>query len=174
MLRTEQYFPCSSEAVQSLFFNEQFIHSKFETLGVDSFEIHEFGKHQGQQKVFRFVSRAAMGEKVLRHIPLPKSMRKYLNAKSMICQETEWQLDDGDIKHATHRTKLEGMPVEILGDITIRPNGSGCIMEIQCQPDARIPLVGGVMNKLLEHLIDRNLEDDYEFNQDYIQNHIVH
>lgn len=174
MLRTEQHFPCSADIVQSLFFDERFIHSKMDSMGVGNLEIREFGKSLGQRQVFRFVSKASMGEKLLDQVSLPEKLKKFLNAKSVVMQETEWDLETDDIKCGRFRGQLEGMPIEFQGDITIRPHGRGCIMEISCQPNARIPIIGGAMNKLIEHVIDRNLEEDYEFNQNYIQHHMLH
>ncbi|MGF1646596.1 MAG: DUF2505 domain-containing protein [Kineosporiaceae bacterium] len=87
----------------------------------------------------------------------PDVARRFVGDTLVIVEEVEWAPRDGRIRSATARMHAEGMPVQMDGRIELRPSPEGSLETVNAEIKARVPLVGGRIEKAIEPALREGL-----------------
>ncbi|NRB39623.1 MAG: DUF2505 domain-containing protein [Pseudomonadales bacterium] len=79
---------------------------------------------------------------------LPKILAKVFDPKQVLSMTEEWK-QIGEAFIGTAVFLVEGQPVEIKMDMTLKPTEGGCIYTCAYKAKAKIPLVGGKVEKYI-------------------------
>ncbi|MGF1664464.1 MAG: DUF2505 domain-containing protein [Kineosporiaceae bacterium] len=80
----------------------------------------------------------------------PDVARRFVGDTLVIVEEVEWDLPDGRTRTGAARMHAEGMPVQLDGRILLRPSPEGSLEVVSGEIKARVPLVGGRIEKAIE------------------------
>ena len=94
---------------------------------------------------------------------LPSFLAKLFSAKQKLTMEETWQ-QVGDNWLGKGEYTVEGQPVNIKTDITLKSDGSGCVYTIKYNPKAKIPMIGGKVEKYIKG----NCEDGTRKEMDFL------
>ncbi len=93
---------------------------------------------------------------------LPSFLSKLFNPVQTIVIEERWS-DDDEGKTATYKLEVNGQPVEVTADISLRPAGKGCVYEIEHRCKARIPLIGGQIERFVLGQTEAGCKDELDY-----------
>lgn len=94
---------------------------------------------------------------------LPSFLARLFNPVQQIVIEEKWS-DDGDGgKEATYLLTVTGQPVEVSATISLRPAGKGCVYEISHRAKARIPLIGGQIERFVLGQTEAGCKDELDY-----------
>ncbi len=94
---------------------------------------------------------------------LPSFLARLFNPVQQIVIEEKWS-DDGDGgKEATYHLAVIGQPVEVSATISLRPSGKGCTYEISHRAKARIPLIGGQIERFVLGQTEAGCKDELDY-----------
>lgn len=79
---------------------------------------------------------------------LPSVLAKVFNPKQTLNFQEEWQAD-GDGWSGTMQITIKGQPVVISAEMALQPQGDGCEYRVSHRCKAKIPLVGGKVEKFV-------------------------
>lgn len=97
---------------------------------------------------------------VRRRVPttdFPDVARRFVGDTLVIVEEVEWATRDGRTRSATARMHAEGMPVQLDGRIELHPAPEGSVEMVTGEIRARVPLVGGRIEKAIEPALREGL-----------------
>jgi hypothetical protein len=80
---------------------------------------------------------------------LPAFLAKLFNPQQTITMTDEWRLV-GNNYVGKGEFLVEGQPVNVKTEMTLKPQGKGCVFSIKYKPTAKIPLVGGKVEKFIQ------------------------
>lgn len=98
----------------------------------------------------------------------PDVARRFVGDTIVIVEEVEWDPRDGRTRTGTARMHAEGMPVELTGRIHLRPSPEGSVEVIDGDIKARVPLVGGRIEKAIEPALREGLDTQAETLRDWL------
>ncbi|MCL4746388.1 MAG: DUF2505 family protein [Burkholderiaceae bacterium] len=91
---------------------------------------------------------------------LPGFLSKLFNPVQTIVIEEKWSDDDDGGMQASYRLEVIGQPVEVSATISLRPSGKGCVYEISHRAKARIPLIGGQVERFVLGQTEAGCKDE--------------
>ena len=107
-----------------------------------------------------------------REVPLdvPAALKAMLGAWTTVIQNEEWvEGDDGEFLNELD-IESEGVPAKITGTMVLyATEDGGCVNEVTIRVDCGIPLLGGKMEKFVAANTEDQLEAEYEFIQEYLE-----
>ena len=137
-------YPAPPDVVMRMFSDVNFHTRKLEQMGFSSFRV--LG-HSFDGKDFRI--------KVERKVPMqvPGLLKKVVPSESTAINEESWNVQAG-----TGRVVVEpvGMPLEISCVARIEAHGQECLISYDWTIKARIPLVGGALEKFVASDMDKH------------------
>ncbi len=80
---------------------------------------------------------------------LPAFLAKLFNPQQVITMTDEWRLV-GNNYVGKGEFLVEGQPVNVKVEMTLKPQGKGCVYSIKYKPTAKIPLIGGKVEKFIQ------------------------
>ncbi len=93
---------------------------------------------------------------------LPAFLAKMFNPQQAITMKEEWQqIGESFIGKGTY--DVEGQPVTVKTDMTLKPDGDGCIYTISYSPKAKIPMIGKKVEKFIEGNCEEGTKKELEF-----------
>lgn len=93
---------------------------------------------------------------------LPKVLAKVFDSKQVLNMTEEWQ-QIGEAFIGKAKFVVEGQPVEINSELTLKPTDSGCVFNVSYKAKAKIPLVGGKVEKFIIANCLEGVEKELEF-----------
>lgn len=99
---------------------------------------------------------------------LPAFLAKLFKPQQFISMKEEWQ-QIGESYIGKGEFVVEGQPVTVKTEMTIKPKGKGCVYSITHKPKAQIPMVGGKVEKYIQG----NCEDGSRKELEYIARHLA-
>lgn len=149
------------EKVFSAFTDPDFYLAKFEGTGAREVEVVACSDEDG---VFSI--------ETSREVPLevPSALKAVLGDWTTVVQNEEWvEGDDGEFLNELDITS-EGVPARITGNMTLYgTDDGGCVNEVTIRIDCGIPLLGGKLEKFVAANTRDQLEAEYEFVQEYLE-----
>lgn len=94
---------------------------------------------------------------------LPSFLAKLFNPVQTIVIEERWSDDDDGGMQATYKLVVTGQPVEVTADIALKPSGKGCVYEIAHRCKARIPLIGGQIERYVLAQTEAGCKDELDY-----------
>lgn len=79
---------------------------------------------------------------------LPKMLAKVFNPQQVLNLKEEWQ-QIGEAFIGKSEFTVEGQPVKVNTEMTLKPSGNGSVFSIKYKAKADIPLVGGKVEKFI-------------------------
>ena len=79
---------------------------------------------------------------------LPKVLAKVFDPKQVLNMTEQWQ-QIGEAFIGKSSFTVEGQPVDVNTEMTLKPSGDGCVFQIDYKAKAKIPLVGGKVEKFI-------------------------
>lgn len=81
-------------------------------------------------------------------VDLPGFARKVMQPTNTVVQTDDWSPAESDgSRRCRYHVEVKGVPLRIDGTMTLRPDGDGCVQEIDAEVKVSIPLVGGRLEK---------------------------
>lgn len=153
-------YPTDPDAVVDLRLREDFLAEVARRTGALS---HELEVTTGDDGAGRSVVR--------RTVPtdeFPDVARRFVGDTMVIVEEIEWDRRDGGTRTGTARMHAEGMPVELNGTIRLRPADEGSVEVIEGEIKARVPLVGGRIEKAIAPALREGLDTQAATMRDWL------
>lgn len=88
---------------------------------------------------------------------LPSFARTFAGDSTRAVQREHWE----DASGGTLRIETPGKPTEMTGTITLRPQGSGTVEIVELHIKARVPLIGGRLEKLLAEKVKAGMDTEH-------------
>jgi hypothetical protein len=73
---------------------------------------------------------------------------KLFSSQAELEFEEHWSVD-GERRHGRCTMQIVGKPVSVTAEFELLPQGKGCVHRIEHQAKARVPLIGGVVEKFV-------------------------
>jgi len=149
------------EKVFAAFTDPDFYLAKFEGIGAREVEVIACSDVDG---VFSI--------ETTREVPLevPAALRAVLGSWTTVIQNEEWVEGENEDFLNELDISSEGVPAKITGTMVLYAvEGGGCANEVTIRIDCSIPLVGGRLEKFVAENTSEQLDAEYEFVQDYLE-----
>ena len=147
------------KSVFSVFSDPEFYKEKFSGVGARNVEIVE---SEVGNEGFRIKTKRDMPADV------PGVLSKFVGEWNTIVQTETWQNYGDDEFGSELDIEAEGVPVTITGTMLLRPNGSGCINDVELDIVCNIPFVGKSLAEFVARDSERSLVREYEFIKSYL------
>jgi len=130
---------CNVEQAFALLSDPEFLNARHLAIGerASSCEV----KRQGDKTILHITRR-------IHRENVPKALSKVLKTEQTIHFVEEWQ-PDGDNMVGHYKSKIDGLPIKVDADLTLRATPNGCEYIIDHHPHASIPLVGRLVEKFI-------------------------
>lgn len=93
---------------------------------------------------------------------LPSVLAKVFSSRQSLSFVERWQWD-GEGWSGTLQVDVQGQPVKITADFSLTSDGDGCVYEITHYCKAKIPLVGGKVEKFVLAETDKGAVEELEY-----------
>jgi hypothetical protein len=94
---------------------------------------------------------------------LPDFVRKFVGSNLHVMRVDHWGAPDGSgSRTGTVVVEIKGAPVRLTGSITLAPEGSGALEQVDGDLKASLPLVGGKVEKAAEPAIRAAIAKEQE------------
>lgn len=81
-------------------------------------------------------------------VDLPGFARKVMQPTNTVVQTDDWSAPEADgSRSCRYSVEVKGVPSRIDGTMTLRPDGEGCVQDIEAEVKVSIPLLGGRLEK---------------------------
>ena len=141
-------YPVPSAVVIKMFTDKKFHIAKLEASGLAGYEVLS---HQFDGKEFSI--------KVERRVPMnaPGLVKKFFGAETKVVNEESWT-----VKTKTGRVQVQpaGVPVEMSCTSSMADEGGGCVITYLWQVNAKIPLVGGALEKFIVSDLEKRAAEE--------------
>ena len=146
------------EEVFKFFSEPDTIQAKYEGIGARNIKILECSESGGSYLV-----------KIEREVPsdVPGILQKFLGAWNKVVQTEQWQLQEDGIRTCDLKVDIVGVPVNVSGAMTLRPEGEGCVNDVRLTVSCSIPLVG----KKLAEFVAGDTKKSMDAEHAYIAGH---
>ncbi|HZR37089.1 MAG TPA: DUF2505 domain-containing protein [Nevskia sp.] len=135
--KSQARYPAPAEVVLRMFTDKAFHTGKLDAMGLKNYQVLD---HVFDGQDFRI--------RIQRKVPMqaPAVVKKFVGAESTVVNEERWNL-----KSRTGRVLVEpvGMPIEMSCQTSLRDQGDGCVVDFEWTINARVPLVGGALEKFV-------------------------
>jgi hypothetical protein len=101
---------------------------------------------------------------------LPALLARFFAPENDIVLEERWSSDDGGHR-AAYTLEVVGQPVTIAAEIQLVREGRGCVYRIRHQCKARVPLIGGAVEKFMVGQTEAGCADELAYLADYLERH---
>ncbi len=143
----EVRFPASSDVVIKAFTDKDFHLKKCDALGSTGVELLD---HDPDVNNFYVKIRRQMPVEV----DVPGALKKLVPATATIVHKDAWKMDS---KTGHIDIELSGIPVALSCEVSLRDEGDECVYRYEWDIKAKVPLVGGKLEKLLAADMDEKI-----------------
>lgn len=143
----EVRFPASSDVVIKAFTDKQFHLDKVDAIGSTGVELLD---HNADPENFHVKIRRQMPVEV----DVPGALKKFVPATATVTHKDAWSASS---KTGFIEIELAGIPIELTCDASLRDEGDECVYRYEWHIKARVPLVGGKLEKLLARDMDEKI-----------------
>ncbi|MEM7282438.1 MAG: DUF2505 domain-containing protein [Pseudomonadota bacterium] len=100
---------------------------------------------------------------------VPGLLKKFLGEWNTIKQTEVWQ-SYGDNEFGSEISiEAAGVPVKIGGSMLLRPEGDGCVNDIELEIECSVPFVGKSLAEFVAADSKKSLEQEYQFIVSYLR-----
>ena len=162
-LHHEDIYPLPVADMLAVFTSRAFYDDRFAS-ATGEIEFVEFGERGG-----RFVI------DIRRHVAMrpgthvPAIARKFIRDVNVTHTRMEWDLSKGETHRGTYRFHIEGLPVDISGNMHLEPRAGGCVERVDMTIACSIPLIGGKIASMAGERAEKALARDAENTRKYLR-----
>ncbi|WP_020410131.1 DUF2505 domain-containing protein [Hahella ganghwensis] len=159
-IKGQYHFPYSVETVYQTYGNPKHIEEKQRFLGSRNIDIQQCRQSDDHFEL-----------KVVREVPAeaPAMLKKFIADWNSLTQLETWKSNGSDGYDAKMHVAIEGVPVTISGDISLVPEGDGCVHHVALHFECKIPLVGKKLAEFVAGKTEEAMENEFAFVADYLQ-----
>lgn len=141
-------YPAPSAVVLKMFTDREFHQKKLGVLGIQKSRVLE---HDTKGDDFRI--------KIERKVPLdaPGVIKKFIPAEATVVSEEKWNRAS---KSGTVKIEPAGVPVDIRCTARFADDAQGCVITYAFDVSARVPLVGGALEKFIASDMQAKFADE--------------
>jgi len=100
---------------------------------------------------------------------LPDFVRKFVGSTLQVMRVDHWGApDESGTRTGTVVVEIKGAPVRLTGSITLAPEGSGALEQVDGDLKASLPLVGGKVEKAAEPAIRAAISKEQEIGSGWL------
>jgi hypothetical protein len=96
---------------------------------------------------------------------LPRFLAKMLDPEQIMQMTEKWQADGNGGWNGEYTFDMEGQPVCIRAKFELYPTDAGCCYSIEHQVKAKIPLIGGRIEKYIHDQAEEGCADELDYLQ---------
>jgi len=144
----------NSETVFAVFTRKDFIEQKYASVGATNLQFIDYGEKEGTFVIHTTRDISA---------DLPGFAKKFLNPTTTIVQKEVWTLTDDPTKKGVVEVQAKGLPMQMTGDIILKPTNDGSENILNYEIKVNIPLVGGKLASFLDGEGRKTGDQEYEF-----------
>lgn len=135
-----------------------FLQNKFEALGSKDVSV----KAENKDGVLTL--------NITRSVPanVPGFAKKILGEFNHSEEVHTWKVADG-VASGHYEIDIKGTPINISGDMTIKPKGNGSVHNISTKIEAKIPLIGGKIANFLSNDTKDAVQKEYEYTKQLLE-----
>ncbi|MGB1581852.1 MAG: DUF2505 domain-containing protein [Nevskiales bacterium] len=148
----EVRFPFSSDVVIKAFTDKQFHLDKVDALGSSNVKLLDHS--DDPDDFFVKISRQMPTE-----VDVPRALKSLVPATVTVVHKDAWSFAS---KTGFIEIELSGLPVEVSCDASLRDEGDECVYRYVWHIKAKVPLVGGKLEKLLAADMDEKIPREAE------------
>lgn len=140
------------ETVFKTFVDANFLLAKYQALGHRHGQVVENGVRGGLHVV-----------KTQREVPanVPSALKQFIGAWNKVVQTEKWSGEAGRPRRCQITIETPGIPVTIAGSLTLRPEGTGCVNEVQLEVTSSIPLLGRALTSFVAGDTEKSVAAEY-------------
>jgi hypothetical protein len=146
--QSQAHYPASSAVVLRMFTDRDFHTRKLDAMGLKNYQVLEQSMEGPEFRI-----------KIRRKVPMqaPSIVKKFVPAESTVVNEETW-----NTKTKTGRVLVDavGMPLEVSCTTRMRDEGKACVVDFDWIIHARIPLVGGTLEKFVVSDMERRAAEE--------------
>lgn len=141
-------YPAPSAVVLKMFTDQAFHERKLGVLGIERFRVLA---HETRGDEFRI--------RIERKVPLnaPGMVKKFVPAEATVTSEERWT---PAARAGTVNVEPAGIPVEIRCNARFADDAKGCVITYAFEVNARVPLVGGALEKFIASDMEAKFADE--------------
>jgi len=151
--QSQARYPASSDVVIKMFSDRNFHTRKLDLMGLKDTQNYWVLEHALDGAEFRI--------RIKRKVPMqaPGIVKKFVPVESTVINEERW-----NIKSKTGKVLVEpqGMPLEVSCVTTLRDQGGACIVAFDWTVHAKVPLVGGALEKFVISDLEKRAAEETE------------
>lgn len=142
------------DTVFKTFVDSGFMQAKYTSLGARNIQIVDNSLRGGVHYL-----------KVVREVPasVPSALKQFISPWNKLVQTEQWQGDAGATRRCRITIETPGIPVSISGTLTLRPDGNGCVNDIQMEVTSSIPLVGRALSGFVGGETEKSVAAEYVY-----------
>lgn len=143
-------YPAPAAVVMRMFSDGAFHRRKLAQVGLSHYAVLEEAKDDAQFRI-----------RIERHVPLdvPGVLKKVVPASTRVINDETW-----DLQRRSGRVSVEpqGIPVSLACSTSMRDEGKGCVVVYAWEVKARVPLIGGALEKFVIADTERHAQRETE------------
>jgi len=142
------------DAVFKFFSDPDAIKTKYESIGARNVELLEASE-----------SGRIYSGKTQREVPsdVPGILQKFLGAWNKVVQAEQWEAQEDGSRVCKMDIDVIGVPVKVVGNMNLRPEGKGCVNEVAIKVTCGIPLIGGKLADFVGNDTKKNMDAEYDY-----------
>ncbi|UGT64621.1 DUF2505 domain-containing protein [Nocardia asteroides] len=102
---------------------------------------------------------------------VPKVVRSVLGREFTLERTDTWNRLDGERATGFFTAATTGVRGELAGDYLLRPTAEGAVLEISGEAKFDVPVVGGALERMVEQLHQRVVQNEREFFGTWLAEH---
>ncbi|MFC8042437.1 DUF2505 domain-containing protein [Nocardia sp. NPDC057353] len=102
---------------------------------------------------------------------VPKVVRSVLGREFTLERTDTWHRLDGERATGSFTAATTGVRGELAGDYLLRPAADGAVLEINGKATFEVPMVGGALERMVEQLHQRVVQNEREFFAGWLAEH---
>jgi carbon monoxide dehydrogenase subunit G len=106
-----------------------------------------------------------VNDQVQRTAGLPSFAKKFAGETTRVIQTEEWSSASG----GTLRVETPGKPTSMTGTIELVPDGAGTTEVVELEIRAKVPLIGGKLESLMQQQVRDGLDTEREVGQAWLK-----
>jgi len=148
--QSQARYPAPAEVVMRMFTDKAFHTRKLDAMGLKNYQVLD---HALDGADFRI--------KIRRKVPMqaPSIVKKFVPAESTVVNEERWNTRS---RTGSVMVEPQGMPLEVSCVTAMKDQGKGCIVSFDWTIRAKIPLVGGALEKFVVSDMERRAAEETE------------
>jgi hypothetical protein len=142
---TQAKYPAPSAVVLKMFTDRAFHEKKLDQLGLK----YRVLEHRAAPFMIRIERKVPMNA--------PGMVKKLFGAETTVVNEESWNPKD---KTGKVKVLPQGVPIDVSCSATLKDAGDGCVISYAWDIHARVPLVGGALEKFVVADMERRADEE--------------